>query len=276
LCDDGFNCASLAQTELNLKTRLSKRAQAAMSQLADFREQQGRSAIADLLRRLQTPIFASTYAHAFASQDEAHWSKSMQHMHGQLREMADSDWNGYRFTPEDWTRIGNFAALKIAYNAARADKQALLQAQRAGLLPETRAELQARLQTLIDAVDHRTEQLRKGDMKAIEKNLQACAGRIQGIAARLAEVMERTASQARASLRDIKAELEADAQTCSQLRTRSGSKTSTESYQVSTSTWYKPWTWGSKETLYTTSSRRRPACAGNSTVWSTCRRCGPI
>jgi hypothetical protein len=254
LSDDGFNCASLAQTELNLKTRLSKRAKVEMGKAADSQEQRDRSAIADLLRRLQTPIFASTYAHAFAHQDEALWSKSMQHMHGQLREMADSAWDGYRFTAEDWTRIGNFAALKIAYNTARANKQALLQAQREGLMPETRAELQARLQTLIDTVDNRAEQLRKGDIKVLEKNLQACAGRIQGIAARLSEVMDRTATQARTNLRDIKADLEADAQTSSQLRTRSGTKSITESYQVSTSRWYNPFSWGSKETVYTTRS----------------------
>ncbi len=254
LCDDGAERASLAQTELNLKTRLSKRAKAAMTKLADFREQQGRSEIAGLLRSLQTPIFASTFAHAFASSDEACWGKSMQHMHRQLREMADSAWDGYRFTSEDWTRIGNFDALRTAYNTARRDKQALLAAQREGLLPETRAELQTRLQVLIDTVENRAEQLRKGDIKAIERNLQACEGRIQGIAARLSEVMDRTGAQARASFRDITAEIEADAQTSSQLRTRRGTKTTTESYQVSTSRWYKPWTWGDKETVYTTSS----------------------
>lgn len=254
LSDDGYDRASLAQSERNIKTRLSNRAKAEMGKLADLREQQGRTEIAGLLRNLQTPIFASTYAHAFASQDAARWGKSMQHMHEQLQEIADSAWDGYRFTPEDWTRLGNFAALKIAYNAARADKQVLLQAQRAGLIPETRAELQLRLQVLIDTVDHRAEQLRKGDIKTIEKNLQACAGRIQGIAARLAEVMERTSAQARASLHDIKAELESDAQSSSQLRTRSGTKTHTESYQVSTSKWYNPFSWGDKETVYRTSS----------------------
>jgi hypothetical protein len=55
-------------------------------------------------------------------------------------------------------------------------------------------------------------------------------------------------------LRDIKADLEADAQTSSQLRTRSGTKSITESYQVSTSRWYNPFSWGSKETVYTTRS----------------------
>ena len=39
-----------------------------------------------------------------------------------------------------------------------------------------------------------------------------------------------------------------------QLRSRTGTETHSESYTVSTSTWYKPWTWGDTETRYRTFS----------------------
>lgn len=254
LSDDGYDRDSLADTERNLKTRLTRRATAEMAKLAGFSEQQGRGENAALLRSLQTPIFASTYAHAFATQTPDTWGKSMLHMHGQLTDMAKANWGGYQFTPADWTRIANFEELKTAYNTARADKKALLQAQRDSLLPETCAELKTRLETLIHAVENRADQLRKGDVQTIEKSLQACEGRIHGIATRLSEVIDTTSAKARSSFAKLKAEIEADAQSSTELKTRSGTTSRRESSQVSTSTWYKPWTWGRKETVYSTHS----------------------
>ena len=251
LSDDGYDRASLAETEKNLITRLTRRADSEMEKLA---AQRGDSQIATLLRSLKTPIFASTYAHGFASHEKTRWGKSMQHMHGQLVDMADNSWNGYCFTQKDWERIGNFEALKAAYNTARADKQALLQSQREGLIPETRDELQNRLQKLINAVEYRTEQLRKGDIKIIESNLRACESRIQGISARLSEVIDKTRDQAVTVFHDLKRQLEAEGGKSGQLKTRTGTETSTSSYEVSTSRWYKPWSWGDKETVYTTTS----------------------
>ncbi len=251
LSDDGHDRASLADTERNLITRLTRRASNEMEKLA---AQKGDAHIATLLRSLKTPIFASTYAHGFASQEEASWGKGMQHMHGQLLDMADSAWSGYRFTAQDWERIGNFDALKNAYNTARADKQALLQAQREGLMPETRAELQARLEKLVNAVQHRAEQLLKGDIKTIENNLRACEGRIQGIATRLSEVIDKARNQARTVFDTLKNELEAEGKKSAQLKARTGTEIQNDSYQISTSSWYKPWTYGNKETVYSTTS----------------------
>jgi len=251
LSDDGYDRDSLADTERNIKTRLTRRADAEMEKLA---AQKGDAHIATLLRGLKTPIFASTYAHGFASLDKARWGKGMQHMHGQLLDMADSTWDGYCFTQQDWQRIGNFDALKIAYNTARADKQALLQAQREGLMPETRAELQARLQKLIDTVESRAEQLHKGDIKTIENNLRACEGRIQGISARLSEVIDKARNQAKTVFDTLKNELEAEGKKSAQLKARTGTEIQNDSYQISTSSWYKPWSWGDKETIHRTTS----------------------
>ena len=251
LSDDGYDRASLVDTERNVKTRLARRADVEMEKLA---AQKGDAHVATLLRGLKTPIFASTYAHGFAGQDEARWGKGMRHMHGQLLDMADIAWDGYRFTPQDWQRIGNFEALKNAYNTARADKQALLQAQREGLMPEARAELQARLQKLVEAVEHRAEQLRKGDITAIENNLRACEGRIKGIAARLSEVIGKAREKADTVFHSLKSQLEVEAGKSGQLKARTGTETQTSSYEVNTSSWYKPWSWGDTRTVYSTTS----------------------
>ena len=251
LLDDGYGHDSLADTERNLTTRLTRRASTEMEKLA---AQKGDSHVATLLRSLKTPIFASTYAHGFASQNEASWGKGMQHMHGQLLDMADSRWDGYHFTQQDWQRIGNFEALKTAYNTARADKQALLQAQREGLMPETRAELKARLEKLVDAVQHRAEQLRKSDIKTIENNLRTCEGRIQGISTRLSEVIDKARNQADTVFRTLKRRTGSRGRQIGPIESPDGHGNKHHSYQVSISNWYNPFSWGDTKTVYQTTS----------------------
>ena len=254
ISDDGFGRKSLAETEANLTTRLGKRADLIMEKLAAFRDEGGDSAIAAMLRSLKTPILASTFAHGFAAWEPTRWNDAMRHVHQELTEMAADRWRGYRFTPQDWQRMGNFASLRAAYQSARDDKQALLQAQRDALLPETRRELQRRLQALADAADSRVRRLKSGDMASMEARLQACEGRITVIAQRLDGVMAAVLAQTDATLRDAQANLGKEAARSAEVRKREGTDVVEDYYEVSTSRWYNPFSWGRKERRYYTTT----------------------
>ena len=138
LLDDGFQRDSLTTTEHNLKKRLGQRALNEINKLADMRAQHRKISLADMLRKMTTPIFASTYAHGFAHWPKERWSQSssMQNVHTRMTEMANEFWGGQPLTEQDWHRIGNFGELQAAFDAARQDKHALLQAQREGWLPQ--------------------------------------------------------------------------------------------------------------------------------------------
>ena len=256
IADDGYDRVSLAETEKNVRTRLARRAATEIEKLASAREKLGDPAVAELLRGLKTPIFSSTYAHGYAQWPPSRWGKGMRHTHQALMELAQESWDGYQFTPQDWERLGNFGELRAAYEQARQDKVPLMQARRDDLLPRTQANLTRALGALKEAAAHRIGQLRTGDIRTLEAGARACEGRMDGIAQRLGNTINATLAQARRTAGQIKAELHQEADDAAQVQTRTGTEKQTRTYQVSSSTWYKPWTWGStstvRETFYAT------------------------
>jgi len=249
IADDGFDRASLAETEGNVRLRLVRRAESEIERLSIAREKLGDPAVAKLLRGLKTPILSSTYAHGYAHWEESRWGKGMRHLHQQLAEMADESWNGYRFTLEDWARLGNFGALKAAYEQARLDKLPLMQARRDDLLPRTQANLAKVLGELMAASEHRLAQLKFGDIRAIEAGARTCEAKMTGIANRLGGTINVAIEQAHKTAAEIKKDLRREVDAAASVRTQSGTKKETEKYTISTSKWYNPFTWGDTETI---------------------------
>lgn len=249
IADDGFNRASLVETEGNVRNRLIRRAEGEIERLATAREKLCDPAVAKLLRGLKVPILSSTYAHGYATWEERRWGKGMLHMHQQLVEMADECWSGYRFTSEDWARLGNFGALTAAYELARQDKLSLMQARRDDLIPRTQANLAKLLGELMAAAEHRLAQLKFGDIRAIERGAKACETKMAAIVYRLGGTINVTIEQAQRTAAEAKAELHKEVGAAASVQTQTGTNKKTARSTISTSTWYKPWTWGKSETI---------------------------
>lgn len=228
IIDDGYDRDSLARTEQNVRTRLGKRAEIEMEKLAANREAMGDTSIAELLRGLKKPIFASTYAHGYANWDEGRWGGSMRHMHQQLTELAEESWNAYRFTPKDWERLGNFSVLTAAYEQARQDKHALMQARRDDLLPRTQANLERALDKLANAAEQRAALLKTGDINKIEVSTKACKERIAGIDRRLGGIIDTTIERARTEAAELREKLREEAHAAADVQTRTGTKKKVE------------------------------------------------
>ena len=232
IADDGNDRSSLAKTEKNVRTRISRRADLEMEKLADIRSKLGDSKIAELIRSLKSPIFSSTFAHGYAHWNRDRWGKSMLHMHEQLTDMANSQWNSYQFSTEDWQRLGNFPALENAYQEARQDKQVLLQARRDDLVPRNQAQLGANIDELRQAAELRIAQLKTSDIQTIEASAKACQAKISGISNRLADTINEVIGQARHTVSEVKGEIQRETESAGQVRTRTGQKKETNSYTI--------------------------------------------
>jgi ElaB/YqjD/DUF883 family membrane-anchored ribosome-binding protein len=215
--------------------------------------------MAELLIGLKKPIFSSTFAHNFTVMPEESWGKTMSHVHSELQEMAKNVWK-YHISKEDFQRIGNFPALQAAYQAARNDKAAILQAQKEGLVPENLEQLQVRRQDLIKAVQSRSDTLRKSDLKNTQKQLDAIEAQTQSIAGKLAELLNAEIEKAKESIPTLRQDIGKEAKQTGKVDQRSGTKIVTreiEDYDVvDDSTWYKPWTWGNTRRRYYTRTER--------------------
>lgn len=249
---DGYDRDSLNATEDNLQKRITARSQHEINKLADEKDKAGMSSTAGMLRSIATPIFSSTYAHGFANWDRSKWNDSMNHVFDQLEEMAEDEWVGYKFTQDDWQRISGFIPLKDAYKQAKDDKDKIIAEQKLGLLPEAELNLKNWLDEYYEQVQHRINTLEQGDMVKLNQLQNQYQNKIKVISEKLESVIENAILQAQTRQKEISLDLKQGIKQNTQLKSRTGTDTREDPYEVSDSTWYKPWTWGRTSTHYRT------------------------
>lgn len=252
ILDDGFNRESLSECETNLQNRLNKRAVKELGDLADKKRKAGHEHLADLLENLVNPIVSSTFAHGFSTWDVSKWDATMLHVHTELKEMAENDWDEYQFTQQDWQRIANFDALRDKYQIARVEKNQILESKKQSLLPKAQEKLDEAIGYLKEAVESRITGLNTQDISKLTELEKQLEQRIHGISSKLAQHIGTELTAIQKAINDISRDLQKSIQQYTQLTTHTGSETHEEAYEVSTSKWYNPFSWGSSETRYRT------------------------
>ncbi|MCO8069822.1 dynamin family protein [Acinetobacter lwoffii] len=252
ILDDGFNQDSLLDCENNLQRRLNKRAVKELGELAEKKRKAGHEHLANLLENLVNPIVSSTFAHGFATWDPSTWDASMKHVYQELKETADNDWDGYQLTQQDWQRIANFDALKEKYQIARIEKNQILESKKQSLLPKAQEKLDETLTDLRETVEGRIIRLNTQDISQLTESEKQLEQRIRVISAKLEQHISTELTSIQKASNSISQELQKSIQQYTQLTTRTGSETHEEAYEVSTSKWYNPFSWGSSETRYRT------------------------
>lgn len=252
ILDDGFNRESLSECEINLQSRLNKRAVKELGDLADKKRKAGHEHLANLLENLMKPIVSSTFAHGFSTWDVSKWDATMLHVHTELKEMAENDWNEYQFTQQDWQRIGNFDALRDKYQIARVEKNQILESKKQSLLPKAQEKLDEAISYLKEAVESRITGLNTQDISKLTELEKQLEQRIHGISSKLEQHIGTELTTIQKAINDISRDLQKSIQQYTQLTTHTASETHEEAYEVSTSKWYNPFSWGSSETRYRT------------------------
>ena len=252
ILDDGFNRESLSECETNLQNRLNKRAVKELGDLADKKRKAGHEHLADLLENLVKPIVSSTFAHGFATWDVSKWDATMQHVHTELKEMAENDWDEYQFTLQDWQRIANFDVLRDKYQIARVEKNQILESKKQSLLPKAQEKLDEAISYLKEAVESRITGLNTQDISKLTELEKQLEQRIHGISSKLEQHIGTELTAIQKAINEISRDLQKSIQQYTQLTTHTGSETHEEAYEVSTSKWYNPFSWGSSETRYRT------------------------
>ncbi|MFK3869459.1 dynamin family protein [Psychrobacter faecalis] len=250
---DGYSRKSLIETEKNLHSRISKRAKEDISNLVSMKEQAGQNGVAHLLNSITQPLFSSTYAYGFANWDKANWNNGMQHDYKNLCELAEDEWS-YEFTQQDWQRIAGFEQLREAYNQARQDKAIIIQEQKDNLLPEAERNLSAWSNVLREHIKQRIMSLEQDDIADLDNKKHQYQHKIDELSGKLEMVLGHTIESVKLQQQAISKDLQQGMEENNRLQTRIGTKTESESYYVSSSKWYKPWTWGNQVTRYRTKS----------------------
>lgn len=251
ILDDGYDRDSLEETIQNLKKRQTRHAVKKAQEIAESKAALNEQQLGMVVNSLSEPVFASTFAHGYATWPKETWSKSMLHTFDELTELADEEWD-YVFTQQDWLDIANFDALQQAFHQARSDRQALLDEQKRSYLPNAYQAMLTQYDSLINSIKQRIEFIQTKDVADIEKAQKGCEQKAASIAASLSYTLTQAKNEAKQNATELVNHLKQDQTNFSQLATRKGTREEQVSYTVSTSRWYNPFSWGSSETRYRT------------------------
>lgn len=241
--DDGFNRKSLEACTSRLYERLGRHAGEIFNNLASMREKQGVPEAAALLRNTGAPIFASTHAWQIAHKPPQDWPGTVRHTHQELDGLAQDCWKTPLTNP-DWVKLANWEPLAATLEQARADKENLLAQQRAGLERELAAQQADLLRQLREQAEARMTALQQNDLQSLAQREQRQQAQVDKISTALAQFLRATITQTNERQRQLLEEITASAQRAGQLQERTGYKRVKESFRVSDSKWYNPFTWG--------------------------------
>ncbi|MEJ3670125.1 dynamin family protein [Stutzerimonas stutzeri] len=155
---------------------------------------------------------------------------------------------GYPFAPDSLRQLSNIPALRDELLAQRQRKQQLLAGKEQALIAGVREGARERLQKMAEELASRSERIRSGNIGELEKTEQDMLKRMSGGKTRLEDVFDEQFVKASQQFALLKTEIRAQAQKYSKVEVLK--ETKSESYEVSKSRWYNPFSWGSSETRY--------------------------
>ncbi|HCE2438254.1 TPA: dynamin family protein [Vibrio parahaemolyticus] len=251
IIDDGYDRDSLDETLSNLYKRLTRqsrnKAEEIVASKIDLNDTQSQMVIDSL----SNPVFASTFAYGYAHWEESSWTESMKHSYNEITEIAEDEWD-YEFTHGDWLKIGNFGELTKHFEQARTERKKILDEQKRSYLPDAYNALIREYNRLEDSIEQRISLLKTKEVADIEAEQVTYEKNAIALASILSFTLTKSKNEAKQQAQELLIQLEHDQTSFTQIATRTGTREEEYSYQVSTSRWYNPFSWGSSRTVYRT------------------------
>jgi len=165
---------------------------------------------------------------------------------GQLNSLCRD--TGYDFDPESLHVLSNIPALRDEVLKQRERKAQLIAGKAQELREGALHGAKVRLKDMRESLTKRSEQILSNNIADLERNEKETVKRLTGGRKLLESVFDEQLTQTSQQFALLKTEVRAQALKYSRVEAVRDPKT--EAYEVSTSSWYNPFSWGNTETRY--------------------------
>ena len=254
LSDESYKYATLRDILPPLTQKLNQVAKDNVEMVCQ-QESQGQSNQSGLMTTLQKalpPIFISSRC-LDLSRKAGNLSEEEQHSLDLLNGMFE----GFTWDANTLKQIANFAKVEEKLSTVRAKKELILSERFDNLMSGVQRELLQKLEQIKADVSSKRKRLLEGNVEEQEAQQQLLVKRIESGKVRVNAVFEKYRLQAQKNLSIAEQSIQQDALRAKQVNSQTGSKQEEyeTSREVSDSSWYKPWTYGSTKTVYSTHTR---------------------
>lgn len=150
--------------------------------------------------------------------------------------------------------LANIDQIRDALEQYRQNKEKILEGRLDKRCAEAQEQFICKRKELSKFVTSRIERLKSEDVSRLRENARDATNRLIRGQSAIEEAFDTAAQNMKLRFNALLNELERDSLRFGKLDVRT--ETQTVSYEVSSSTWYKPWTWGSTRTKYRTITTR--------------------
>lgn len=258
--DDDNTADNIPKACKIIKKKLKKRAKVKVEEfIKDLSVRESSSELIEVIKQCSDPILVSSMACNMAKKKEEDYTKEELNVYNALKKFSDD-------IGSDLRHLGNFDEVNAIFAGVVAEKEAILEQKAKSFIPTAMAELCACLEEFKAKASKRLSVLEQNDREALLEQKKFIEGQINNIRADITTVF----GELNAKLETEKAEGVRDIREASKdyldIKERTGERVHRESYTVSDSKWYNPFSWGKSHTEYYTYTEHYSYCIASDAI----------
>lgn len=237
-----------------IKKKLKKRAKSKVAEFVKDLEARGSSPqLIDVVKQCEDPIMVSSLAYNMTEKDRTEYSSEEKNIYSALKQFSDD-------MESDLKLLGNFQEVRALFDESVAEKEAILESKAKSFLPNAYEELRNLLAGYLEKTNKRIQILESNDRGQLldqKKQVGNQMGAIKAdITALFGELNAKLETEKSAGIREIR-EASKD---YSSVQMHAGTRTVSDSYRVSDSKWWNPFSWGTSHVEYYTREEHYSYC----------------
>lgn len=191
----------------------------------------------DIIEQCKKPIFVSSMAENMSKKNIGEYSDK------ELKVYDDLSAKGV-ITQAKLKEIGNINEVREAFYQVIDDKEEMLEAKAAAFVPTAEEELKDKLRRMETLSEKRINQLYNYDREELMEQKKLITSQVNSVRGQIEEVFGELCTKIDENKSDAIKEIKIYNREYLQVSEKEGVETHYEIRKVSTTTWFKPWTWG--------------------------------
>lgn len=207
----------------------------------------GREALANTIGMCAEPIFFSSLACNMLKKDRSEYTREEAGVFDKLSVFSQD-------VRSDLERMGDIGPVQAVLDEVIREKEDILQSKSDSLLRDARENLKGILNGFQSRAQDKADILSGNDRNRLEEKKRAVEKQRNAIMAAVSDVFSGQIDTIKDKKREAVDDLRRSSDRYSELAVQTGRGQEQRSYEVSDSTWYKPWTWGRSRTEWYTAT----------------------
>ncbi|MBE5964470.1 MAG: hypothetical protein E7252_05975 [Lachnospira sp.] len=191
----------------------------------------------EMLNQCKVPVFVSSMAHNMSLKAVSEYNEK------EMKVYNDLNVNG-ELTADLLKEIGNFDEINAIYETVLEDKEEMLEEKAASFIPTAQDELRDKLRRIESLAEKRIAQLHNYDREKLLEQKKQISLQINKMKSSIEEIFNETCNKIEDNKIDAIREIRVYNREYLQVSEKEGVETHYEIRKVSTTSWFKPWTWG--------------------------------